>query len=354
MAQACGDSTLSELAHMAISKYLQQTVVYEKGVLADIEPEDLHQMRVGLRRLRTALKTFNRAVKIPKAGREPKIANIGHQLGELRDLDVIADILRKDYGPDLPNSEQQLLEPVLSQLFERRQVAFKRVKKLLHGKSYHHTKQTLQKWTLHPTYERLGQLPATMALPDLVGPLVNELWLHPGFLVGAQASPDGFKANTDLDLKATDQLIAKQGPLLHCLRKQFKRVRYTLKLVSNLYQGALDDALDRCSDSQETLGNLQDSMVLQEFIENNITHGKTKMPTLFALLADSRHQAWQQWQIQQDYYLHSSHRQELRLTILQIAGLSTETVDQLATAEKLSSQTGKKNRRHGKTHTKDS
>jgi CHAD domain-containing protein len=296
MAKISSDACLSELAQGAIAKYLKQGISYEDGVLTDTDPENLHQMRVGLRRLRTALQVFDIAVKLPKAGREPKVAGVARQLGELRDLDVIAETLRKGYGPDLPDSEQLLLAQVLNHLHKRRQKVFKQVKKLLKSKAYKSLKQELTAWTQDPEYRELGQLSAAMAIPDLVGPLVSRLWLHPGFLVGTKVSQGHPQVNKQLGASATDRLISEQGPTLHSLRKQVKRVRYQLKLVSHLYGDALDGDIDRLSDMQETLGNLQDSTVLEDFVAEVIPDAKTQMPTLFALLADSRHRAWKQWQ----------------------------------------------------------
>ncbi|MEB3224731.1 MAG: CHAD domain-containing protein, partial [Synechococcus sp.] len=39
-------------AHQAIAKHYQKILSHETGVLADRDPEELHQMRVGMRRLR--------------------------------------------------------------------------------------------------------------------------------------------------------------------------------------------------------------------------------------------------------------------------------------------------------------
>jgi CHAD domain-containing protein len=324
MAKVAQDATLSELAQMAIAKYLKQGISYEKGVLADTDPEDLHQMRVGLRRLRTALQVFDRAIKLPKAGREPKVAGVARQLGELRDLDVISETLRVRYGPDLPDAEQLSLAKVLTHLYRQRQKVFKRVKKLLKGKKYQAMKEDLTTWVTSPSYGELGELPAQMAVPDLIGPLVSRLWLHPGFLVGAKMSRGSLEVDTHLSVAATDKLISKQGPVLHSLRKQVKQVRYQLKLVSNLYGDALNSDIDRLSDMQETLGNLQDSTVLEEFIAEAIPDAKAQMPTLFALLADSRHRAWKQWQTYQSYYLDATNRQTLRMAVLQPVALQDE------------------------------
>lgn len=317
MATAPPSTTLGQLAHGAIAKYLKQTTKYKKPVIADTDPEDLHQMRVGLRRLRTAVQVFDAGIQLPKAGREASIAALGRKLGRLRDLDVTRMNLCDRYAPDLPADEQQYIGTVLLHLNRQRRKTFKQVKKLLKGDRYTNLKQTLSDWVAHPTYKTIAALPAGQVLPDLLLPLVSQLWLHPGWLVGTKTTRSSIQVNTRLSRQATDALIADQGPVLHSLRKQVKRVRYQLRLVSDLYGGALDSDSQRLSAMQDTLGELQDSMVLADFIEAVVPDAQTHMPRLFALLTDSRHRAWKQWQGYQKHYLNSAHRQQLRLTLLQ-------------------------------------
>jgi CHAD domain-containing protein len=308
--------TFGTLAQGAISKYLKQATSYEAAVLADTDPEDLHQMRVGLRRLRTALQVFEVGVVLPKAGREPRVAKIGRRLGHLRDLDVIGDTLQTQYLPHLPEGEQVGLLAVIDHLALTRQRAFKNVKKLLASEAYHAMKQSLGKWAKKPDYQPLGHCLATMVIPDVVLPLVSDLWLHPGWWVGAKVSAHAPTVRTRLSMAAADALIAEDGYLLHSLRKQIKRVRYQLRVVAPLYGDALEADLERLSAMQDTLGSLQDSVVLEDFIAQAKpdTH---PMPALRELLTQSRHQSWRQWQTYQKHYLDSDIRQQLRLTLLQ-------------------------------------
>ncbi|MGF1519325.1 MAG: CHAD domain-containing protein [Nodosilinea sp.] len=336
MATAPQNITLGELAQAAIAKYLQHTVAYKKPVLTDADPENLHQMRVGLRRLRTAVQVFDAGLDLPKAGREPTIAALGRKLGQLRDLDVIAMGLRDRYAPDLPETEQPYLDVVLLQLAKQRGKTFKQVKRLLKGDRYQKFKQALTTWVDKPTYKAIAALPAEQALPDLVLPLVSQLWLHPGWLFGTKAmdnkakspksgspksgspkaAPSGIQVQTRLSQAAVDTLISEQGAVLHSLRKQVKRVRYQLRLVADLYPGALEGDIQRLSDLQDTLGDLQDSTVLEDFIAVVVPDAKAQMPQLFALLADRRHCAWKQWQSHQKHYLDAAQRQRLRLVLL--------------------------------------
>lgn len=327
MATAPQNTTLGELAQGAIAKYLKQTVAYKKLVLTDADPENLHQMRVGLRRLRTAVQVFNTGLDLPKAGREPRIAALGRKLGQLRDLDVIAMGLRDRYAPDMPETEQPHLDLVLLRLAQQRSKTFKQVKQLLRGDRYKKFKRALTTWVDKPTYKAIAALPADQAMPDLVLPLVSQLWLHPGWLFGtkamdakvgsAKASPSGIQVHTQLSQAEVDQLISDRGTVLHSLRKQVKRVRYQLRLVADLYPGALEGNIERLSDLQDTLGDLQDSTVLEDFIADVVPDARAQMPQLFALLADRRHHAWEQWQSHQQHYLDAAQRQRLRLALLQ-------------------------------------
>ncbi|MGF1571219.1 MAG: CHAD domain-containing protein [Nodosilinea sp.] len=328
--------TLSDLAQKAIAHYLHQAIAYEQPVLADTDPENLHQMRVGLRRLRTAIQVFSVGVELPKAGREPRVAAVGRRLGQLRDLDVIEATLRDRYAPHLPEAEQRLLDTVLSHLDRQRQRTYKQIKKLLDGKRYTEMKQSLAAWVSAPAEKPVAQLPAAMVVPDLVLPLVSQLWLHPAWLIGIKPGTQGGKISTRLGHAAIDGLLAEHETCLHDLRKQVKRVRYQLSLVASLYGDALEADIQRLSKLQTVLGDLQDSAVLGQFITDWRPEAEAQMPTLFGQLATSRRRAWKPWQTHQQYYLKAEHRQGLRLILAQPAGSEPAAIP-VAQAAKTSS-----------------
>ncbi len=67
---------LGDWASLAIKKHLEKIVKHEADVLKDRDPEDLHQMRVGMRRLRSAITGFAPALELPKPAQEKKIGKI--------------------------------------------------------------------------------------------------------------------------------------------------------------------------------------------------------------------------------------------------------------------------------------
>ena len=93
--------TLKEWANIAIAKHTSKIFKYETEVIKDKDPEDLHQMRVGMRRLRSAITGFAIALDLPAQVSEKNIGKIGRYLGKLRDLDVLLANLKDYYYPYL-------------------------------------------------------------------------------------------------------------------------------------------------------------------------------------------------------------------------------------------------------------
>lgn len=184
---------------------------------------------------------------------------------------------------------------------------------MLKGEKYQHLKKSLKDWVNEPTLGAIASLPANVAIPDLALPLLSHLWLHPGWWVGTTHT---LQVNTQLNAAAVDDLIAQNSEALHSLRKQIKRVRYQLKLICDLYGDRLSPALVDLETMQEALGQFQDSSVLAQFLETALPHASKQMPQLFSLLADQRHQAWQQWQTLQKTYLEPATRHQLRAILL--------------------------------------
>ena len=304
------------LASEAVAAYLQKAESYEKAVIKDRDPEDLHQMRINLRRLRTAMQVFAPSIQLPKAGKESQVAGVARCLGNLRDLDVIAETLRQQYAPDLPDQERETLEVVFTYLEKKRKKAYKETKTELKGDRYDNLKSSLYEWSLAPNCNETARLSICTVLPDLTIPLLSHLWLHPGWLVGVKETKGGLKPDARIDAETVDSLVAEYNGTLHSLRKQVKRVRYQLKFVSKFYGDRLAPELSRFSELQDFLGYLQDSLIMEDFLKQALPKWEKSLPTLKALFANSRHRAWKQWQTHQRYYLNSQNRESLRQILL--------------------------------------
>lgn len=312
-----GQNTLGDRAVLAIEKHLEKFRKHEANVLADRDPEALHQMRVGMRRLRSAIAGFAPAIDLPKPAQNKKIGKIARTLGSLRDLDVLRESLENKYKPTLPADEQEQLDAALVYLYKRRRKAFAKVHETLTGDRYEELKQALEKWLSQPQLQPIAQMPIQVTLPDLLLPEVGRLFLHPGWLVGTKLQDEQLVVQTEQTPEQVKQQLIEKAPLLHSLRKETKRARYQMEVFANFYGASYDTYLQDLKALQSILGQMQDSFVLSEFLAEALhLEIKKTMPTLDNLLAEHNYQAWQKWQTLQQRYLNLESRKGLHLSIL--------------------------------------
>ena len=310
--------TLKEWAKIAIAKHSRKMLKYEAEVLKDKDPEDLHQMRVGMRRLRSAIAGFAIALDLPQTVTERNIAKIGRALGKLRDLDVLLAALDHDYRPILPKAEQKSLDKVTKSLLKQRKKELKRVRATLGSKVYFNLTQGLQNWLEQSRYLMIGDFSIYPVLPDLLLPQISQLLLHPGWLVGVELEEGIPKIIESLDQQQVIQLLEEQEPILHDLRKAAKKTRYNLELFSHFYGDAYNYYVKQIEQIQEVLGQIQDCYVLREVLETTLGSAIAKqMPKLAAYFSETRYQKWQEWQVLQEEFLEDKTRHELRQTIQQ-------------------------------------
>ncbi len=309
--------SLGEYACLAIKKHLKKTLKWESEVKQDKDPEALHQMRVGMRRLRTAVSRFDDFLKLPKAASDRNIGKIGRRLGALRDLDVLQETLTNIYLPKLPAKEQKHLQVALGTLSKQRKKAVIDVKATLINERYQSLIKSLTKWLEAPEYQPLASLAVENVLPDLLLPEVSLFLLHPGWLVGTQVEVDKIVVPTDWQQNQVEQQLASEGTIVHDLRKQAKRLRYQMELFTELYGESYKTYIAEVKRVQEILGSIQDSMVLDEWLLNIFKSGfKGKFPTLTNLLMENRYQMWREWQSLQIKYLSTETKKDFHLTIL--------------------------------------
>lgn len=309
-------NTLGDWAKIALEKHFQKTIQYEEDVLSDRAPEALHQMRVGMRRLRSAAKGFAPALDLPKAARQSQIGKISHSLGSLRDLDVLLETLESGYKDTLPDQEKEEFKRALTLLKSERSHAFDAVRETLNSEIYLSFKNSLADWLNCPSYGEMAQVPIQYILPDLLLPEVSALFLHPGWLLGIKTKKGQVKID-NLTETEVEELFAKQGEILHDLRKQVKRVRYQMSLFTKFYGKAYSEYVEDLKEIQEILGKMQDGVVLTETLSRVLgCNLQDSLPTLAEKLLENRYLSWLEWQPLHQKYLKPEIRDHLRLELL--------------------------------------
>ena len=289
--------TLGEFAHRVIREQYQAVVKQEKKVIADQDPEHLHHMRVGTRRLRTALQVFDRAIVIPKAATARRVGSLSRVLGKLRDLDVQTADLQERYRPQLTETEQRSLDEVIAKLQKERQVAFAAAEEALTRSRYQHLKTDYEHWLSQPRYTPLATQSVLPLIPDLLSPLLSTLLLQPGWIVQRDAS--------DADSEA-----------LHELRKACKHVRYQAEFFVPFYSDAFQNWIKDVKTIQAHLGTVHDSQVLQALLAKHLPK-HVKLPALQAAVAQTQREALSDWDSVRERYLEPAFRQHLHYLLLE-------------------------------------
>lgn len=293
---AASEQQIGSWAIAAIARHTTKFASKEEQVLADTDPEALHKMRVGMRRLRSALRGFAPVLVLPDAASDRSVGNVARLLGKLRDYDVLLATLERQA---LPESERTTLDSTVAKLGKRRRKVYKRVQNLLTGKKYRRLKRALSDWLQQPECTALAPLPATVVLPDLLLPHLSELLLHPGWFV--------------TDLEGGEEA-------LHDLRKLAKRTRYQLDLFAPLGNAAYLQAIADIEQIQETLGKLQDARAIAAVLDDTCSPDlATALPALAVQLRAEREQAQAEWQVLRDRLLTPDARARLRAAVQQVA-----------------------------------
>ncbi|HEY9698236.1 MAG TPA: CHAD domain-containing protein [Trichocoleus sp.] len=295
---AVSQQALGDFAYSIIAEQFRRIMKREKQVLEDKEPEHLHQMRVGTRRLRTALQIFDRAIVLPKVARANYIRDLARVLGAVRDMDVQLADLQNNYQPQLEKQEQKDLKQVVKALEQQRVAALEQMKATLKGRSYKALKAAYESWLEKPEYQPIANLSLAIVLPDVLSPLLSEVLLHPGWLVERQ------------------QISTENGERIHDLRKLCKQARYQTEFFSSFYGEEFQIWIDEIKAIQDRLGVFQDTQVLQALLVQ-VLGQKTKLPTLQQLIQQKQTEALSQWEATRQKYLDSGFRYHLHQILLQ-------------------------------------
>jgi CHAD domain-containing protein len=231
----------------ALDLRLRALLQHDPGTRSGADIEDLHQMRVSVRRMRAALKAARPLLDAAWAdGLRAELGWLGRALGPVRDLDVMLLRLRGEVAT-LPPAEQEAGGVLVAVLESEHAAARAEMLSALDAPRYPALLERLADAVRAP----LPAPPAGQVEPALVD------------LVRAEA-------------RTLRKAVAKAGPtppdaVLHALRIHGKRVRYTGELVEPGLRGtpagkAVKRLLAATEELQEVLGDHQDACVAEQRI----------------------------------------------------------------------------------------
>ncbi|MFP5317420.1 MAG: CHAD domain-containing protein [Acidimicrobiia bacterium] len=117
------DPTGAEVVRAAIASSVRRVLEHDAGVRLGDDPEDVHQARVGTRRLRSDLRTFRPLLALDWAeDLRAELRWAAAALGAVRDADVLTERLRAQ-AAGLPEVDAAGFAPVLRRLADEREAA---------------------------------------------------------------------------------------------------------------------------------------------------------------------------------------------------------------------------------------
>jgi CHAD domain-containing protein len=224
----------------------------EEGIIDDLDSAFLHDLRVAVRRTRSALSLLKGVLTADAADRfNEDFRYIGQITGPVRDLDIYL-LNEKKYKDSVP----QRLQPGLTYFFEtladRRKEAQQELIKSLRSIRY---QQILTDWSqlldqedIPPTGKK-----ATIPIGILAGKIIHKRFrriLADGTNIH-QGSPDSE---------------------LHKLRLQCKKLRYCLEFFATLYEPQhMNQFIKQLKMLQDNLGDFNDLSVQQEMLADYLS-----------------------------------------------------------------------------------
>ncbi len=311
-------SSIGDYGYGAISRHGDKIFKYEKRILTENDPENLHQIRVGIRRLRSILLSFGSALHLPSVICDRTLGKIARILGQERDADIININLETKIKPNLPKEEHKILEEISHKLNRKKTVNFPSSKEILNGRKYLRLKQALLDWLEKPEFTKIASLKIERLLPDLLLPQISIFSLQSAWLVGTELEDNGnIKLSSNLTDNEIKKLLDQKGKHLHTLRKQAKKVRYQLELFTDFYPPKYQEYISFVKELQTVLGNVQDNLCLLDYFDNLFGNKwEKKLPQLAELIKEDQERQWREWQQLQGIFLSPQYLSHWREVII--------------------------------------
>jgi len=253
-----GDETAHEAMARVYQTLLDAITRNIPGVLADHDPEFLHDLRVAIRRTRSGLSLVKRVLPDAVSNRFSRLfRRLGTLTGPTRDLDVYL-LAYEDYLKRLPPSLWPGLQEFFATLRRKRQLEQKKLARVLRTKKNEAIFNAWQRaFTRHYRQPAdLADLPARALASRIILKRYKRVMRDGQFL--DVATPD-----TDV----------------HRVRIQCKKLRYAMEFFGSLYPKQELQTLHRqLKKLQEILGCFNDLSVQQEMLHQSLNNLPTASP----------------------------------------------------------------------------
>lgn len=244
------DMTAEIAARDVLRECFEQITANFVAVLNTTDPEGPHQLRIGLRRLRSAMGVFRPVIGHPELARlNGQAKALGAAVGALRDLDVvIADIIDPSARahPDEPG-----FDVLRGEIEARREAARAALRAELVGAEAQGFQIALARFIETRGWLLASDIDQTVRLATPIGELASRALAKRWKSVCRHAH-------------GIDGLTVEER---HELRKELKKLRYAVEFLGPLFPaGAVEDFVKRMKRLQTVFGELNDLAMAEEML----------------------------------------------------------------------------------------
>jgi CHAD domain-containing protein len=225
-------------------------LAHENGTRLGEDNEELHDMRVSVRRQRTALRILKPyyAKQIRKYFFK-ELRFLGSRLGSVRDLDVFMEKLDKNLPKDHDSMDKEGMGFIRTYWNGQRESARSILIAYLDNSRYSTLLKDYRDFLTHHSDSHFTMTPK---IPKELPKLLNGLF----------ATVESFNTaiSSDVDLES-----------LHLLRIEFKRLRYTLEFFYSVLEPEPDVLIKMIKSNQDHLGDLNDTRFAISFLNKALS-----------------------------------------------------------------------------------
>jgi triphosphatase len=250
-----------QLALTELRQHLTDWISHEPGVRRGRDAEELHQLRVAVRRIDATLGVFKHQIPVRLAHARKTAKGVLRGLGAARDFDVQLAELRH-YCAALPAEERAAAAPLKARLEEGRLRARTRMLGMLDSEATRHWLETLNLASADF---------ATAAAPDAAQ--------------AAAVMPQRVRARFRKLKKAVRRLDARSALAdYHAVRRRAKQLRYAIECGTSLFGKPAEEMLKVLRRLQNELGAHQDADMSKSRLAELAASGADLPPaTLFLM-----------------------------------------------------------------------
>jgi CHAD domain-containing protein len=254
------DGSVADVAYAVLRRHFRTALRHEPGTRLGDDFEELHDMRVSVRRMRSVMKLFRGYLPRRLLGLRPHLGWVGRVLGEVRDLDVQIERL-DEWRSMLDARDRPALDAIEGRLRRLRDRSRRRMLRALDTRRYARIMERTA-----AALSRTSRTPPVSREPILhhAPRLIQESWervIRSGRKITPDAKPEVY----------------------HRLRIHCKSLRYALETHAPLYGKPVRKMIRRLVVLQDLLGEHQDSYVAVDQLRELVEKGRLPAATIFAM-----------------------------------------------------------------------